>query len=423
MDVRITPGILSGNIDIIESKSHAHRILICTALSDRPTKVICAQSSEDIDATVRCLNALGANIARTSDGFSVVPIATPPESAYMDCGESGSTLRFLLPVIGALGVHASVKMSGRLPQRPLSPLWEQLCAGGMTLDKPQEDIIECGGKLCAGTYTLPGNISSQFISGLLFALPVIDGQSQLIITGKTESKAYIEMTTRVLSGFGIDIPFECDRFIINGGCTPRTAADTVKAEGDWSNAAFWLCAGALSDSGITCRGLDLVSVQGDRHVTTLLDRFGAKVKLAGDYANVTCAGMNGCVIDASDIPDLVPILAVCACRARGITKIINAQRLRIKESDRLKTVSDMLSALGADIAETDDGLIINGSEKGLRGGAEVCACGDHRIAMSAAIASCMCREAIVITGAQAVNKSYPKFWEHFEMLGGKAEVI
>lgn len=421
MDIAITPKELFGTAHIIESKSHAHRILICAALSDRPTKIICTEISEDIEATARCLCSLGAKIERTADGFFVSPTENVPDLCEMDCGESGSTLRFLLPVVGALGANARIKMSGRLPARPLSPLWEELCAHGMILSKPCEDIIECKGRLCAGNYTLPGNISSQYISGLLFALPLLEGDSRLVITGKTESRAYIDMTLKALADFGISPAAVCDGFEVSGRRVPRCRTESFRAEGDWSNAAFWLCAGAVCSGEVTCAGLDTASIQGDRRVTEILVRFGAQVTVGGDAVTVRGGDLRGCVIDAADIPDLVPILSVVACKAQGETRIINAERLRIKESDRLKTVSETLSALGADIAETDDGLVIRGGTA-LHGGT-VSSAGDHRIAMSAAIASCMCSGTVTVTDAQAVNKSYPKFWQHFEALGGKIEVI
>ncbi len=424
MEIKITPSELSGSVEIAESKSYAHRMLICAALAKEPCKIICVQSSEDIDATVRCITALGAKAERLADGFYVTPIKEVPETSEMDCGESGSTLRFILPVIAALGAKVRIKMSGRLPQRPLEPLWSELCKNGMTLCKKARDLLECGGKLKSGTFTLPGNISSQYISGLLFALPLIEGDSELIITGKIESEAYIDITREVLEKFGIKSEFVCDRFKIKGGQRAGlTGSCEVRAEGDWSNAAFWLCAGALSERGVTCTGLNLKSVQGDRKIVDILQRFGAGVFFDEYKITVRAGDLKGITIDASGVPDLVPVLATVACKAEGQTRIINAERLRIKESDRLKTVSEMLGALGAEIKETEDGLIINGSGEGLCGGAAADSCNDHRIAMSAAIASCICKEELTLTGAQAVNKSYPTFWERFKELGGITEEI
>ena len=419
MEITITPRPIRGKITAIASKSIAHRLLICAALSDKETDIFINESSEDIDATARCLNALGANIARTEDGFSVSPIKPIVGVPTLDCGESGSTLRFILPVVGALGVNARLKLAGRLPSRPLSPLWEELENGGMTLSWENETTLLCGGKLKSGAYSLPGNISSQFISGLLFALPLLSGDSTLLLTGKTESVQYMKMTLAALEKFGITFPFSDSTFKIEGEKRPSLPEKTsLMVEGDWSNAAFWLSAGALSGQ-ITVDGLSASPLQGDKEIINLLKRFGAA--LSGNGSSVTACGgtLRGIEIDAAQIPDLVPILAVVASAAEGETKIYGAARLRLKESDRLKTVSNMLTALGGNIRETEDGLIIKGGTP-LSGGT-VDSAGDHRIAMSAAIASILCNGTVTIKGAEAVSKSYPKFWEHFSALGGRTE--
>lgn len=414
MDVTITPHPLSGEVRMIESKSHAHRLLIAAAWGNKQVHIGCSDTSDDIEATARCLNALGADIQRKKDGYSVSPFSPSSSATVLNCGESGSTLRFLLPVIGTLGKEVDIKLFGRLPERPLSPLWEELLAHGMLLSKPQDDIIHCKGQLSSGEYTLPGNISSQFISGLLFALPFLNGDSTLTVTGKLESKNYIDMTLEALKTFGIEIALQEQVFFIRGNqCA--VSLDT-SAEGDWSNAAFWLSAGALNRS-VTCNGLNTDSLQGDRAIVDLLKRFGADVRCKNTAVSISKNSMNGIIIDAEQIPDLVPILAVCAAGAEGTTTIIHAERLRIKESDRLATVSAMLRSLGADITETQDGLIINGGHP-LIGGVKVSSYNDHRIAMSAAIAATICQQPVTVTDAQAVNKSYPKFWSHFEMLGG-----
>lgn len=414
MEVTISPGRLRGTIRMIESKSHVHRLLIAAALGKSNIHIGCIESSADIDATVRCLNALGADIMKTETEYHVNPITLSDTLSFLDCGESGSTLRFLLPVIGSLGKNAEIKLFGRLSERPLSPLWEELIAHGMCLSKPQSDIIRCSGQLSPGTYTIPGNISSQFISGLLFALPFLQGDSVINVTGKLESKSYINMTLDALSSFGIQIKTEGQKFFISGNQCARSS--DIVAEGDWSNAAFWLSAGALN-TRVSCTGLNPFSLQGDRAIVDLLKQFGAIVDIKNSTVSAENAPLTGITIDAEQIPDLVPILAVCATAAIGKTEIIHAERLRIKESDRLATVSTMLHALGADIHETKDGLTINGGRP-LIGGVTVSSCNDHRIAMSAAIAATVCEKPVTITNAQAVNKSYPKFWEHFEDLGG-----
>ena len=379
MDVKILPGPLRGTVKAIPSKSQAHRALICAALADGPADIVCEGTSKDIEATEACLRALKAG---GEDGVS------------LPCGESGSTFRFLLPIAGALGLKASFALEGRLPKRPLSPLYEELARHGCELSPQGSNPFTTKGKLSPGSYALDAGVSSQFVSGLLFALPLLDRDSELRLTGSVESFPYIELTLAMLETFGVKICFEDMAFSIPGRQKYRSPG-TVRIEGDWSNAAFWLCAGAIPGNEIAVSGLDMGSRQGDKAVLGILERFGSDLR--------------GIDIDAADIPDLVPILSVVAAAAKGTTVIRNAGRLRIKESDRLAAVTDMLGSLGADIRETGDGLIIDGGRP-LTGGT-VSFWGDHRIAMSAAIAAVLCEEPVVIQGAEAVEKSYPAFFE------------
>ncbi len=414
MKQTVSVGEISGTVEIIASKSHLHRLLICAALGALPVKIACGVSSEDIDATVRCLTALGAQIEYKAGAFSVIPITAPRQDATLDCGESGSTLRFLLPVVGALGVRATFVLSGRLPERPLSPLWELLTQKGMRLCRPTPETILCEGSLESGEYRIAGNVSSQFISGLLFALPLVDGESLLKIEGNPESKKYIDLTLEVLQRFGKPIAFCAQTAKITGGKKFCPQSGFIKAEGDWSNAAFWAVAGAFSEKGVTVRGISHASVQGDKKILSLLQDFGAKVLVTEDSFTVQTGDLVGIDIDAADIPDLVPALALCAALSKGRTRIYNAARLRIKESDRLQTVSLTLRALGAKIEQTEDGLLIDGDPAGLSGGVTLSAHGDHRIAMAAAIAAAKCKASITITGAEAVAKSYPTFWAELD---------
>jgi 3-phosphoshikimate 1-carboxyvinyltransferase len=360
-----------------------------------------------------------AEIKYEKDGFFITPVKKEIEntSAELDCGESGSTLRFLLPVCGALGSRASFNMEGRLPSRPLSGLYEEMTAHGCTLSAPGSSPLTCEGKLKSGNFSLPGNISSQFISGLLFALPLLEGDSNIRVTGVLESRPYIDMTLSALDLFNVKIEeTENQTFHVKGGQSYQSPG-TIYAEGDWSNAAFWLSAGAVGAGSVTCTGLDINSCQGDRAITELLARFGARVSREDDKVTVSSGELRGIDIDAADTPDLVPVLAAVASVARGETVIRNAGRLRIKESDRLRTVAAVLSSLGANIAETGDGLIIQG-QKTLSGG-ETESFGDHRIAMTAAVLSSACSGQVVIKNAEAVNKSYPGFFEDFKTaLGG-----
>jgi len=418
--------VQGGTVKAIASKSEAHRLLICAALADGETFVSCPSRSEDIDATARCLQALGAGVEYGQSGFAVSPVKRDQGNAgrphALDCGESGSTLRFLLPVCGALGASADLHMGGRLPERPLSALFDEMVSHGCTLSGQGRSPLKCEGRLKNGTYALPGNISSQFVSGLLFALPLLPGDSMIRVTGQLESRPYVDMTLDALRLFGVEVTEdETNVFCVRGGQqfhSPKTAT----AGGDWSNAAFWLVAGAIGKSDITCTGLDLRSRQGDRAIVELLSRYGARVDCLNGAVTVSPGSLRGMVIDAGDTPDLVPVLAAAASVAEGKTIIRNAGRLRIKESDRLHTVAVSLSGLGADIAETEDGLVING--KNALAGGETQSFGDHRIAMTAAVLSSACTGAVIIHDAQAVRKSYPGFFDDFSSaLGGGYEIV
>ncbi len=385
MDITIRPRKLRGDIRIIPSKSQAHRLLICAAFADNPTQLRCADTNRDIEATVDCLNALGADIQRTLAGYIISPIRQLPETAVLNCCESGSTLRFLLPIAAALGVDATFLMAGRLPQRPLSPLWEELEQMGAGLTRPTTDTIHCTGKLRSGTYTIDGGVSSQYITGLLFALSLMDGDCNLEITGKVESKPYIELTRQAMALFG----------------APRYhSPGLMEVEGDWSNGAFFLTAEKLGNP-LTVVGLNPDSPQGDRAVVECL-----KV-LSREAATVS----------AADIPDLVPILSVFAACNHGAV-FTDIQRLRIKESDRVVSTMAMIRNLGGRTESTETTLTVYGT--GLTGGT-VDAVNDHRIAMAAAIASTRCTNPVTILGAECVQKSYPKFWEEFSRSGGQYE--
>ncbi|MBQ1264433.1 MAG: 3-phosphoshikimate 1-carboxyvinyltransferase, partial [Oscillospiraceae bacterium] len=334
MNTTVLPGELSGKIDIPSSKSQAHRLLICAALSAAPVSLSLRGLSQDILATCDCLRALGADIREQDGGLLVTPIRDVPKTeVLLPCRESGSTLRFLLPVCGMLGVSATFCCEGRLAQRPLSPLDEELCAHGMQITQNGNQIL-CQGKLTAGDYTLAGNVSSQFFTGLLLALPHLQGESTLCVTGKLESAPYIAMTGRALELCGVQIMPVKNGWRIAGGQTLHLPS-FLTVEGDWSNAAMFLCGGALSEHGVKVRGIRTDSVQGDRAVCTLLQRFGANVNARDFTVTVSKGTLHGIEIDASQIPDLIPVLSVVAACAEGETRIYNAARLRLKESDRI----------------------------------------------------------------------------------------
>lgn len=389
MDITITPGTLSGTIAAIPSKSQAHRLLICAAFADAPTTLICPDTNQDIEATADCLRALGADIIRTETGYTVYPARAIPDSVLLDCHESGSTLRFILPIVGALGADATFRMEGRLPQRPLSPLWEEMERMGCVLSRPTENTIRCHGKLKPGDYAISGGVSSQFITGLLFAVSLLEGSSRIHISGRLESAPYVTMTQNAMALFGVDTA----NLTVNDGHRFHSPG-SLAVEGDWSNGAFFLAANALG-SDITVTNLDPASSQGDRAAARWipgLDKYRT--------------------ISAADIPDLVPVLSIVAAAKQGAA-FTDIQRLRLKESDRIAAVIAMLEALGGRAEATEDTLTVYGT--GLSGGT-VDAFHDHRIAMSAAIASTVCTAPVTILGAECVSKSYPGFWDEFARL-------
>ena len=404
MIARITPGPLWGSIAAIPSKSEAHRLLICAALADAPTTLPLSASSQDIDATIRCLNAMGADIALSDGELRVTPIDNPPARCEADCGESGSTLRFLLPVAGALGIETDFRMHGRLPERPIAPLDRELVRGGCTLTRPERDVLRISGKLQPGAYNLPGDVSSQYITGMLLALTLLEDESSLAITGKLESASYIGITRRCMASFGAN-PVPTDDGYRIPGMGRYISPGWMEIGGDWSNAAFWLCVSELPGCKVEITGLDPDSAQGDKQIVPAL----AELR----------SSEGECVLDAGDIPDLVPTIAACACAAGRALRVTHAERLRIKESDRIATVRRALNALGGDVSETPDGLIVRRRKPT---GGEVDAAGDHRIAMMAAVASAGCTREVIIRGAEAVNKSYPGFWRDFASLGGRVEL-
>lgn len=414
----LQPGERFGQVRIPASKSQAHRLLICAALSREESRIRCEGLSKDIQATIDCLRALGARIRVDGEQLLITPIRELPRDAVMlPCGESGSTLRFLLPIAGAMGVKAAFRREGRLPERPLAPLDRELIAHGITL-REEWSLLYTEGQLLPGEYRLPGNVSSQYISGLLLALPLLKGESRLQVEGPVESAAYIRMTEAALQRSGVSLSKQNYDYTIPGEQRPRLTGE-LQVEGDWSNAAFFLCMGALSEKGVLVSGLDPASPQGDRAVLELLKRFGAEVHLMDSGILARRAQLHGIEIDAAPIPDLIPVLSVLASGAEGDTLIQNAGRLRLKESDRLKTTAKLLRDLGGSVEELGSGLVIHGHGS-LRGGA-VESAGDHRIAMSAAVAACLCREPVEVDGAECVAKSYPRFWEDLDRLkGGEA---
>ena len=395
MDITIIPTKLRGSISAIPSKSQAHRLLICAAFADRETQLICPDTNRDIEATADCLQALGALIHRNEDGYLVVPVKEVPRCAQLPCCESGSTLRFMLPIVGALGVDTVFSLEGRLPDRPLSPLWEEMERMGCQLSRPTKTTVRCQGKLKAGQYRISGGVSSQFITGLLFAAALMSGNSRIEIEGALESAPYVEMTQQALALFGIN----SEGFRIQGGQAFRSPG-LLTVEGDWSNGTFFLAAQALG-SDLTVDNLSPDSAQGDKAAVQWLAELSEK----------------HCIIPATDIPDLVPILAVVAGQNHG-ARFTNIQRLRLKETDRVATVCDMIRTLGATAEASEDMLDISPAPYH---SCTIHAQNDHRIAMSAAIAATVASGPVTVLNADCVSKSYPRFWEEYHRLGGHYE--
>ena len=415
MDLQIIPKKLSGAVTPPPSKSQAHRLLIAAALSGGVSVLHGLAESQDIQATRRCLSALGAGIEDLPDGALRVHglghgIVMAPPYALLDCGESGSTLRFLIPVALLVQGEASFTGRGRLMERPLKPYEDLFREKGVAWKLEDNVLTVNGGRgydalaLDSGAYRLPGNVSSQFFTGLLFTLPLLNGDSTLMSTTPLESRDYLEMTRQALAAAGVTTRWADENTLcVPGGQAYQPFTATVEA--DWSQAGFWYAADFL-DSQVEIRGLDPDSAQGDKVVSELY----WKLARPGDAE-----------IDVSGCPDLLPPLAVMAAVRSGTTRFTNAARLRMKESDRLSTITAALTALGAEVHEEPDRLIIVGKPS-LPGGT-VDSANDHRIAMMAAIAATGCTGPVTIRGAECVQKSYPDFWEVYQSLGGDIRVL
>lgn len=416
MEVCIKPCRLTGRIRAIESKSYAHRALICAAFADRPTEIVCEELSQDIEATIGCLNSLGAKITRDKDRLWVEPVGDIPGEAVLDCKESGSTYRFILPCVCMRGANARFKLGGRLPVRPMDIFWKLAEGGGVTVRGKGTETVCVGGKLEGDKFVIPGNVSSQYISGLIMALGIAGRRAVIEITDTIESRGYIDITLDVVNKFGIKTEFVGNSITVYGEKRYKSSG-YLKIEGDWSNAAFWLCAAAASGEEITVYDIDTSSKQGDRAVCGLLEKFGARLEYTEDSVRVKASDkpLGAIEIDAHNTPDLIPAIAIAAAVAEGETVIKGAARLRLKESDRILTVSETINKLGGIARETDDGMIIQGTR--LCGG-RVDGCNDHRIVMMSAVASTVCDNDIVISGAEACEKSYPRFFEDFKKLVG-----
>lgn len=410
MDLQITPQKLEGSVSIPSSKSMTHRAIICAALAGGTSLLTGIDYSKDIDATLGIMAALGADFQKDGSSVTMHGIKASAETAIADCCESGSTLRFLIPVAAALGIRTEFHGQGRLPQRPITPYIRELSKKGITFhyDNTMPFVME--GKLQSGIFELEGDISSQFITGLLFALPLLDGDSEIVMTSPLQSKPYADMTIDCMKKFGVDVEETPEgNYRIRGN--QRYTAANVRMEGDFSQAAFFYVANAIGND-VTLENIPEKSVQGDRKIVEII------AEMCYNRSNGKNAAFH---VDATDIPDLVPILAVLGTFGDDVSVITGAERLRIKESDRLTATSELLNSLGGKVIVHPDGLEIHPVST-LHGGI-VDSFGDHRIAMCAAIAATRASDPIIIRGAECVEKSYPAFFEDYQNLGGIANGI
>ena len=418
MPILIKPAPLKGCIAAIPSKADAHRKIISAALAEKPTIVSPQPQGNDIDATIASLVQLGANIQAQAGGLLITPITPTEFLPLINCQESGATLRFLLPLAAALVDRADFTGRGHLAARPLAGLINVLKEHGISFSSEKLPFRICG-HLEGGLYRLPGHISSQYISGLLFALPLTNLNSTLLLTSAIQAPGYVHLTLATLRDFGINILQEGNSYLITG-CQHYQSPGNLELNGDWSNAAFFLTSGALAGP-VSIQGLSLNSHEPDKDIINHLVAFGAKVEIKNKTVTVHRGNLCGQEIDIAPIADLAPVLAVLGALAEGRTVLKNAMRLRYKESDRLHSITTLLTALGARIVNHNDSLIIEGTDK-LRGG-EVRCHGDHRIVMAAAVAASACQQMVIIRDADAVNKSYPNFFADYRSLGGNAITV
>jgi 3-phosphoshikimate 1-carboxyvinyltransferase len=381
--------------------------VICSALAGGGGGIENLGHSEDIDATLRGVRALGLT------GESPGAPDRSGRARVVDCNESGSTLRFLIPLAALDGIPTLFKGRGRLLDRPLGVYAELFASTGAAFERVKEGVL-VRGPLRSGSYSLPGGVSSQFVSGLLFALPLLPGDSEIRLSTPLESRGYADMTAEVMRRFGVEALAEESAYTIKGGQRYRPAAYRVEA--DYSQAAFFLAASMLG-CGVDVAGLDPDSIQGDRAILAILKEMGAGITWSGGngggrVVSVRAGRMSPVTMDARETPDLVPPVAVLCCFCDGVSRIVNAGRLRLKESDRLRALATELRKLGAGVTETEDSLSITGSG-GLRGG-NVDAWGDHRVAMALAVAAVRCEGTVYLSGWESVGKSYPDFWRDFE---------
>ncbi len=419
--IKINPKKLSGEINIPPSKSMSHRAIIAASLCNGVSKISNIILSKDIIATIDAMKNFGVDIiVNDEDELRKMLIITGKQHLTysglpIDCNESGSTLRFLIPFANLLEVEVTYTGQGKLIERPLDAYYEIFDKHEIAYKTTDNKLpLKVKGQLKGGDFHLRGDVSSQFITGLMFVLPLLEDDSRIIITTNLESKGYVDMSLDTLKAFGITIENNnYTEFIISGN--QQYKARDYRVEGDFSQAAFWIVAGYIGER-IVCKDININSLQADKQIINIAKAMGANIRQISDTSiEINGGNLKSATIDASQIPDIIPVICVLAALSKGQTTIVNASRLRIKESDRIKSTVSELFKLGADIKEVEDSIVINGNcclESG-----NLISWNDHRIAMAMAIASIRCQGEVEIKGAQAVSKSYPHFWEDFKLLG------
>lgn len=409
---------LKGTVLVPPSKSFSHRAVICAALSGEECLISPLVFSQDVLATIDGMKSLGAEIELFENGIKIKGFKRPSEEVFVDCFDSGSTLRFLIPVAAALGIKTVFKRSESLAKRPIKVLLDALEKAGVKSEIGEDFSLKISGKINPGEFSLSGDVSSQFVSGLLMVLPMLEKSSKIALTSRIESSGYIEITDEVMKKFGVLTEKTENGFIIKENQKYKPLDYTV--EGDWSQAAFFMAMGALGGS-VGVKGLNKNSCQADKMIFNFLENFGANISWDKNEVKVNKSKLKAVNIDAAEVPDLVPVLAVLAANAEGETRIKNVRRLRFKECDRLSAISEELAKIGVKIEASENELKITGGKN--YSGCEVSSHNDHRIAMALTVMASCVEGNITILNSECVKKSYPEFFKDYNLLGGEADVF
>lgn len=421
----IKKSVLKGTVEAPSSKSVAHRVMICAALSRCKCRINNVCESNDMEATLGCLEALGANFKR--EGKTLFLDATDfvrendERHFTLNCKESGTTLRVIIPICAALGLNVTFVGEGRLPYRPLDEYLSLLPKHGVKCEKGENFLpLTISGKLQGEVFEISPKISSQYVTGLLLALSLLKNDTELKLSSALVGSQYVDITLDVMRKFSVNAEKTDNSYFIKGSDSLSPSNSELTVEGDWSQAAFFLCAGAINGD-VTVTGLDINSSQGDKAIVDILRTFGADITVNENSVKVKKSALKGADINATDTPDLVPVVALTSVFCTGDTNIYGVSRLKFKESDRLLSTKDMIESLGGECSYTDDCITIKG--QGYLDGGEVNAYNDHRIVMASSVGALVCENETVINEAHAVNKSYTDFFFDYNSLGGKANVI